>query len=201
MKHYDAIVILGSEPDSKTWEFPEHVYKSLDKALELIKQEKANYIALSGEVSLFYANTGIKQPFRECDRMEEYLISHGCPQEIILKEGKSRDTISNLYYLKNLVFKKHNFKTPLLITADFRAKRIRFLWQKIMGEEYNLCIETVATTHKKTQQKYEDFNFKTQKYWLENFADGDDAWLTGRFYKDPFYLSVEKRHQKESAHL
>lgn len=109
-KTYDAIVVLGSQPDFRTWRFPSHTYKSLDRALELVNQGIAPYIALSGDHALKYDNTDIAQPFRECDKQEEYLLSLGCGPEVILKEGESRDTLAQFYYLKNLVFKPHGIK-------------------------------------------------------------------------------------------
>src|SRR5260221_3061590 len=115
MKKYDTIVILGSQPDLRTWKFPSHTYNSLDRAVELINQGVAPYIALSGDHALKYDNTGITQPFRECDVEEDYLLSKGVASKHILKEGESRDTVANFYYLKNLVFKPHGIKNILLI--------------------------------------------------------------------------------------
>lgn len=192
MKKYDAIVVLGSQPDYRTWKFPSHTYRSLDHAIELIEQGVAPYIALSGDRALKYDNTGIAQPFRECDKEEEYLLAHGCPADVILKEGKSRDTVANFYYLKNLVFRPHNIKHVLLITTDFRVERIRFLWQKVMGPDYSLGLETVSYKENEIY-KNEAVALQRQQAWLKDVRDGDDEWFKDKFYDDPYYLSCKKR--------
>ncbi len=195
MKTYDAIVVLGSQPDFRTWEFPSHTYKSLDRALELVKQGVAPYICLSGDHALKYDNTGITQPFKEADKEEEYLLSIGCPSEVILKETVSRDTVANFYYLKNLVFIPHNIKNVLLITPEFRVKRLKFLWKKVLGPDYKLDIETIEYEDKDIY-KQEAPTLKRQQEWLKDVKDGDDAWFKVKFYDDPYYLLYKKRDQE-----
>ncbi len=194
MKTYDAIVVLGSQPDFRTWKFPSHTYKSLDRALELVSQGVAPYICLSGDHALKYDYTGITQPFRECDQQEEYLLSKGCPPEAILKEGESRDTVANFYYLKNLVFKPKQIKNVLLITTDFRVERIKFLWQKVVGLDYPVDFETVSYSEDEVY-KSEAITLQKQQEWLKDVNDGDDAWFKDKFYDDPYYLYWKKRDQ------
>lgn len=195
MKQYDTIVVLGSQPDYRTWEFPSHTYKSLDLALELVRKGVAPYISLSGDRALKYDNTGIKQPFRECDKEEEYLLSRGCPADVILKEGKSRDTLANFYYLKNLVFIPHNINSVLLITTTFRTERLKFLWRKVMGPDYPLTIKTVNYKDEEIYRS-EAAVLKRQKQWLKNVHDGDDSWFKDKFYDDPYYLFYKQRDQE-----
>lgn len=194
MKTYDAIVVLGSQPDFRTWKFPSHTYKSLDRAYELLNQGAAPYIALSGDRALKYDNTGITQPFKEADKLEEYLLAQGCPSEAILKENISRDTVANFYYLKNLVFKPHNMRNILMITVDFRIERLRLLWQKVMGPDYLLAYETVEYEAEEIY-KSEAFTLKRQKEWLKNVQDGDDAWFLDKFYGDPYYVFYKEQDQ------
>jgi len=195
MKKYDTIVVLGSQPDFRTWKFPSHTYRGLDRALGLFRQGSAPYIALSGDHALKYDYTHIKQAFRECDKQEEYLLEQGCPPQAILKEGESRDTIANFYYLKNLIFIPHNIRRVLLITVDFRVKRLEFLWRKVMGAYYPLDIETVPY-EKEEVYKDENFTLKRQKEWLKDVKDGDDGWFKDKFYDDPYYLFYKKRDQE-----
>lgn len=195
MQTYDVIVVLGSQPDFRIWKFPSHTYKSLDRAAELLSQGLAPYIALSGDHALKYDNTGITQPFKECDAEEDYLLSQGVAPEHILKEGESRDTVANFYYLKNLVFKPHNLHSTLLITTDFRVERLKFLWQKVMGPDYPLTFETV-TYEPDEVYKSEATTLKRQQDWLKDVRDGDDAWFEDKFYDDPYYQYYKQRDQE-----
>jgi uncharacterized SAM-binding protein YcdF (DUF218 family) len=197
MKKYDAIVVLGSQPDFRNWMFPSHPYISLDRALELLNEGVAPYICLSGDHALKYDNTGITQPFKECDKEEEYLLSRGCPPEVILKEGESRDTISNFYYLKNLVFKPRNIRHILVVTTDFRTKRIAFLCQKVLGPDYQIGFETVEYKSEEVY-KNEVHTLKVQSKFLKEMKDGDDAWLKGKFYDAPMYKYWEARDLAET---
>lgn len=196
MKTYDVIVVLGSQPDFRTWLFPSHTYKSLDRAIELLNQGVAPYIALSGDHALKYDNTGITQPFRECDKEEEYLLSKGCPSEVILKEGKSRDTLAQFYYLKNLVFKPHYITSVLIITVDFRIKRLSFLFQKVFGSDYSVDFETVPYKPDEVYRN-EAFVLEKQQEFLNDMKDGDDAWLKDKFYDAPMYQYWKARDEEK----
>ncbi len=195
MKTYDAILVLGSQPDLRTWKFPSHTYVSLDLAIELLNKGVAPYIALSGDHALKYDNTGITQPFRECDLQEEYLLSKGVDPKAILKEGESRDTLAQFYYLKNIVFKSKEIKNILMITVDFRVQRLKFMWQKVMGPDYHLSIETVEYDNKDIY-KSEAATLERQREWLKDVKDGDDGWFKDKFYDDPYYQYYKKRDQE-----
>ncbi len=197
MKTYDVILVLGSQPDFRNWQFPSHTYKSLDRAIELLNQGVAPYIALSGDHALKYDNTGIKQPFRECDRQEEYLLSRGVEPRLILKEGESRDTIAQFYYLKNLVFKSRGIKNILMITVDFRVKRLTFLFKKVFGPDYSADFETVDYEPDEVY-KNEAHTLKVQGEFLKDMKDGDDVWLKNKFYDAPMYQYWKKRDQAET---
>lgn len=186
MKTYDAIVVLGSQPDYRSWQFPSHTYKSLDRAIELVNQGVAPYICLSGDHALKYDWGGVTQPFRECDREEEYLLSRSCPPEVILKEGESRDTLANMYFLKKLVFMPHNIKSILFVTTDFRVERIAFLCQKVLGADYIVDFETVEYLEDEVY-KHDAHTLKKQQEFLADMPDGEDSWLDGKFYDDPMY--------------
>ncbi len=194
MNTYDAIVVLGSQPDYQTWEFPSHVYASLDRAIELFNQGAAPYIALSGDHALKFDHTGVVQPFKEADKLEAYVLSKGVPADKVLKETQSLDTVANFYYLKNLVFKPHDIHSVLLITADFRVTRIKFLWQKVVGPDYPLSIETVPFDQKDIYTRDLEI-LERQKAWLKDVADGDDSWFADKFYDDPYYRNDAAEHK------
>ena len=194
MKQYDAVVVAGSQPDTTTWEFPEQVYKCLDKAEELLENGHATHIVVAGRWSIALDNRGLVQPFKECDAMANYLLAQGVPADKILKEGFSKDTISNLYYLKTKIFIPNGYTKVLFVAADFRIPRLEFLCKRILGAAYEYGFEPIAS--KPSASYNEPHTFKVQKEFLAPMKDGDHAWLADKFYSAPMYEYWAK-HDRE----
>jgi len=195
MKQYDAVVVAGYQPDTTTWEFPEHVYKSLDKAKSLLESGRATHIVTAGKWSIAMDNRGLVQPFRECDAMADYLLAQGVPENKILREGFSKDTISNLYYLKTKIFMPKGYTKILFVAADFRIQRLEFLCKRILGAEYECDFEPVAAERNSTYN--EPHAFKIQQEFLAPMKDGDHAWLADKFYSAPMYQYWAKHDRKK----
>ncbi|HUC89509.1 MAG TPA: YdcF family protein [Patescibacteria group bacterium] len=186
MTTYGAIIVLGSKPNTETWKFPSHVYTSLDLAAKKYKNGEAPYLIVAGKYALSFDWQNIKQPYRECDKMAEYLISQGVPETVILKEGTSKDTITNILFIKQKILEPHRFRRILLFCASFRKERIAYICQKILGSDYTIEIVTVP---EKPKEIYPDEanTLKRTLEFLEPMSEGDDAFLDGRFYEDDFY--------------
>lgn len=189
------IVVLASYPDIKTWEFPQQVYQCLDKAKVLLEQGAAPFIALSGDRGVMLDNRGIKQPFRECDKMAAYLLAHGVAKNKILKEGKSRDTISNLYYLKTQIFIPRGMKNIHFVVADFQIPRIGFLCEKILGKDYHITFDAMPAD--KDNNYDEKHTWKVHELFLESMKPGDHQYLDGKFYKAWMYQYWKERHKEK----
>lgn len=187
LPHYDAIIVLGSKPDTTTWRFPAHVYATLDRAADLYRAGVAPFIILSGKWALSFDSQGITQPYRECDEMATYLAAHGVPADALLLEGESKDTISNLFYIKRQILAPRALRRALLITADFREQRIQYLAAKILGPAYTVAYHTVPSA---PQERYphEDETMRRTQQFLGDMPAGEDGFLDGTFYTAPYYL-------------
>jgi uncharacterized SAM-binding protein YcdF (DUF218 family) len=182
---YDLIIVLASFPDPKSWKFPQQIYDCLDQAHVMLSTGQAPYIALSGKWSVSIDNKGLKQPFRECDAMADYLISIGAPASKLLKEGDSKDTISNLYYLKKQILLPKNMKKLVFVVAEFRIPRLKFLCDRILGDSYMIDFHSIAC---EVSSGYNEENtFKVQKDFLAPMKNGDHSWLDGKFYSASLY--------------
>jgi uncharacterized SAM-binding protein YcdF (DUF218 family) len=199
MTKYDLIIVLGSLPDPETWEFPQQVYDCLDRAKQLLDTSQAPFIATSGKWSIALDSIGLRQPFRECDAMADYLLSKGVPRTEILKEGTSKDTISNLYYLKTEFLIPREMKHLLFVVAKFRIPRLKFLCERILGPEYKVNFEPIECEVGTT---YDEPNtFKIQKEFLKPMKSGDHAWLASKFYSASMYQYLDKRDKEKYQHL
>jgi|GEM_PF-1169314 uncharacterized SAM-binding protein YcdF (DUF218 family) len=200
MINYDTAVILGSRPrDGKTWRFPSHVYYSLDRAVELYNKKKISFITVSGKWTLNFDVLHITQPFTECEKMADYLLAKGIPDNAILRESESKDTISNIYYLKRQIFESKGLRSLLFIAAEPRLPRIEFLCQRILGPTYSLHFEAVAYAQDEVSPN-EQRTLTKQTAFLAPMKDGDDAWLDGKFYVGPYYDAVRNRVIERAAH-
>jgi hypothetical protein len=183
---YETILVLGSKPDTATWDFPSHVYASLDEAAQLLHERVSSTAIVSGKWAFSFDKHGIHQPFRECDKMARYLIDRGVDSTAVLREGESKDTIANLYEVKRHFLVSHNWTKLLLITADFRANRIHYLSDKILGPSYDVTIQTVPS-HPGESYPLEAITMRRTKEFLGPMQSGDDAFLDGTFYAAPYY--------------
>lgn len=186
MNQYDVVIVLGSQPDTITWEFPQQVYNCLERAKVLIDEKQAPYIATSGKWSIALDAIGLKQPFRECDELADYLIKQGVPESKIIREGDSKDTISNLFYLKTQILIPRGMKRLLFVVAEFRIPRLKFLCERILGNEYTIVFEPIASEVGSSYN--ERVTMKEQKEFLEPMISGDHAWLADKFFTAPKYL-------------
>jgi uncharacterized SAM-binding protein YcdF (DUF218 family) len=192
---YDLIIVLATQPDTTTWKFPKQIYDCLDKASELFNQQQARLIATSGKWSTALDNKGIMQPFRECDAMADYLIAKGVPDNKILREGDSQDTISNLYYLKKNFLMPNDMKNLLFVVAEWRIPRLTFLCQRILATDYNVSFSPIPST--KPAEHDEALAFEKQKKFLEPMKDGDHSWLDGKFFNAWLYQYWAKRDKQQ----
>jgi uncharacterized SAM-binding protein YcdF (DUF218 family) len=190
---YDLIIILATMPNAETWKFPQQIYDCLDRAVVLFNKEEAPFLAVSGKWSVSLDNKAIKQPFRECDAMADYLVAQGVPISKILKEGDSKDTISNLYYLKKQILIPKNMKSLLFVVAEFRIPRLSFLCDRILGDDYHVEFEPIPSEVGVSYN--ESFTFKVQKEFLEPMKDGDHSWLDGKFYDASLYQLWKAREK------
>ncbi|HSX43348.1 MAG TPA: YdcF family protein [Candidatus Saccharimonadales bacterium] len=193
MPVYDAAIVLGSKPDVTSWRFPSHVYASLDKAAELWHEGAVGFIVLSGKWALsFETHTIIVQPYRECDEMAAYLLQKQVPASALLLEGESKDTISNLYYIKKTILRPKHLRKLLLITADFRLARIQYLVQKIFDTDCDITFQAVPSLPDEVYP-HEAQTFVRTKQFLAPMTAGDLAFLDDAFYDAEYYAFTDAK--------
>lgn len=111
-KNGDCILVVGS---SKAVEY------RLPKAVELYHKGRASKILFSG---------GVKWPesnLSEALEMRSEAIKHGVPEEDILVEDFSLNTLENVLgsiMILNRQFQLHNIERILVVTASFHMRRL-----------------------------------------------------------------------------
>lgn len=185
------VVVLGGGIDLQG-KIPAYVYSRLDEAIKLRENFNCK-ILVSGEYSFLYNK--VKPPFTEAFKMQEYLLGKGVPADQIIKEEQSKDTIGNAYYSKKYIFLPKKEKKAVIITSDFQVERVKYIFDKIFGPEYEFKIIGIESNlpdgeREAVWQRQKELLLKTQAL-LFKMRDGDYNFLKDKIYKLKFYK--EKR--------
>lgn len=188
------IIILGGGIDL-SGDLPPFVYQRLDKSIDLFKRLTNSKIVVTGKHSFLYDQLKKYPPTTEAEKMADYLIKKNIPQEKILLEKKSKDTISNAYYLKKDFFIPQKEQNAIIITSHFHLERVRYIFNKIFGPDYHLEFiglqeQLDPVEEKKVVHHQKDLLIKT-KTLLSPMKDGNHHFLDGKFYRIKYYR--EKR--------
>lgn len=177
------IIVLGGgiQADGK---LPDLVVPRLQKTVELFEQHDCSVIT-SGRYSYLWPTPYPKKT--ESQAMAEALVDMGVPKSKVRMERRSKDTVSNAYYVKHMVRGKH----VLVVTSTFHLKRTAFIFRKVFGPAYRLQFFGVPhSLPKKLRQKVikrQAELLRNTQTWLRPMRSGHDEWLAGVFFSAPFY--------------
>ncbi len=130
----DAIVVFGGgiRPDGS---LEENSLVRVRKAVQLWMYKRGPVIVMSGA----WSASLLEPPARtEADAMAEYAVQLGCPNECVLKEGHSKETIGNAYFVKTLFVIPNHWHDLNIVAADYHLPRVRSICQQVFGPEYGL---------------------------------------------------------------
>lgn len=88
-----------------------------DKAIEIYRKDPTSpYLVPSG-------GQGSDEVCSEAEAMRKYLVSQGIPEDKILLENKSKTTMENVTFSKNLIEKRPGRKYTALVTSNYHIYR------------------------------------------------------------------------------
>ncbi len=144
----DAIVVLGGSTGAKV--FPRHEAEEVDgsrllPAVRLYHLQKAKIIIVTGGVPYTDIN-GVERT--ESKDMKEVLIDMGIPENAIIEENHSRNTVENALYTKKILEENH-FKNILLVTAAVHMRRAMMIFNRL-----EIAATPVPCVHKATRKTF-----------------------------------------------
>lgn len=140
----DFILTLGHALNLDGTAKPELIER-LHKTLEAFSDNPYATILTSGN--------GEQSGIKESIFMKNWLIQHGIPEQSILVEEQSRDTVENLQY-SIPILKKYNAKNVLLITGSEHMYRSYTLFEAYVEKNnINIHLTQLASSHSTTQQQ------------------------------------------------
>ncbi len=183
-----TVVVLGG--GIKDGKLPLQAKKRLDKAIKISETRDIDRFLVCGKYSFLTDKNDLPEK-TEAEIMKEYLLNEGVDSNKIFTEKESMDTISNAYYAKTEYFLPQNETEGIIITSEYHIPRVKYIFEKIFGNKFDLKFEGVET-------KADDRLLKRQQELLNKFKeltssmeDGDHNFFKGKFFNIDYY--TEKR--------
>jgi uncharacterized SAM-binding protein YcdF (DUF218 family) len=201
MRKTDVIIILGGGTDG-TPNPNSYTKARLDGFVSMGKKFSGIPIIASGGWS---ASLDKKPKYTEAEVMRNYLVKNGVPPRLIYAEDRSRDTIGNAYYSKQIIKRHSLWKNILVVTSDVHIPRSRWLFGKIFGASYTIHYLGTHSQHYsvvKNQgiKKYERYIINTYVKLLATMKvkNGDDKAIMKILKKiHPTYSKNEKAQKMQ----
>jgi hypothetical protein len=137
----DAIVVLGTtvNPDGS---LPAYARERVERAARVYAHGVAPRVIFSGQCGLSAADP---PACSEASAMADFARSLGVPDEAILLEEESRDTIGNAWFVARRFLEPNGWTSVRVVTSDFHVPRTTWVFEKILGPDYDVSF-TPATT-------------------------------------------------------
>lgn len=135
-----VMVILGCQV--KPWGPSVLLQDRLDKALDYLEDHPDLIIVVSG-------GQGPDEPVSEARCMYDYLTEHGVDGAQIIMEDQSHNTVENLRYTMDLLAEAGYDTTAdmVVVSNGFHLTRVRMLWSRVCGGDYNLSTLAAPSSH------------------------------------------------------
>ena len=135
-----VMVILGCQV--KPWGHSVLIQDRLDKALDYLEDHPDLIIVVSG-------GQGPDEPVSEARCMYDYLTEHGVDGAQIIMEDQSHNTVENLRYTMDLLAEAGYDTTAdmVVVSNGFHLTRVRMLWSRVCGGDYNLSTLAAPSSH------------------------------------------------------
>jgi uncharacterized SAM-binding protein YcdF (DUF218 family) len=186
MEGKTVVIVLGKEGNNTGIALTEDTRRSVEKAVELFRTHKADILLMSGAYSFSLPERPRKL---ESEKMMEYAISRGVPDNAILKEEQSLDTTGNAYYTRGMIDDMQSIKQVIVVTVDYHMNRARYLFEKAFGDAYGITFVEAPSgltgEALKTKQDGEKKTLDLMRVVFEAITNGD--------YRD-FRSTVERTH-------
>jgi uncharacterized SAM-binding protein YcdF (DUF218 family) len=174
MKKIDVIILLGGGTDG-TLNPTLYTKERLEGFVAQGKKFRGTPVIVSGGYS---ASLDEKPRYTEAEVMKNYLTKQSFPSKLIYLEKKSRDTIGNAYYSKQIIKKYLQWETILVVTTDKHIPRSRWLFNKVFGKKYTIQYFGIPSRHisfaNPGRKKYEVFLIRWHRKFSSHIKNGDD---------------------------
>ena len=171
----DAIVVLGRGVDADGT-LPAGARCRMERAIALFNAGIAPRIIASGRNSLM---AEALPPVTEAAAMARFAIAAGIPEDAILTEDESRDTIGNAYFTSRRILEPNGWDAIRVVTSDYHVPRTSWIFQKVLGDAVDVSFSPASSelfANSVAQRAREESDIaRFLMEWLGDIADGDRA--------------------------
>ena len=135
-----VMVVFGCQV--KPWGPSVLLQDRLDTALAYLEEHPEMTVVVTG-------GQGDDEPVSEAQCMYDYLTEHGVDGDQILLEDQSHNTVQNLRYTVDLLAEEGYDTTAdmVVVSNGFHLTRVRMLWGRVCGGDYNLSTLAAPSSH------------------------------------------------------
>jgi len=154
-ENVDVIIVLGGGMN-KLGEINKTAKERIKEAELLFDQGLSQNIILTGGQDKKYG-------YVNSEKMEEYAVGIGMPEEDIFLETKSKNTYDNAVFSQEIM-KKNNWQTALVVTSDFHTKRSCWIFHKLKMEVKCIAVEPNLVSKESTLDRITRFKNIVREY-------------------------------------
>ncbi len=181
MQTADVVIILGGGV-GKSLKPVLYTKERLEGFARYSNKYKNTPIILSGAQNFW---TKEKLKYTEAGSMEYFLRKAGFSKKLLFREEKSKDTLGNTYYAKQLIKRHPAWKKILIVTTKGHGYRCKWLFKFILGNGYKVdCLEIpsniIGFKNNKGREAYERFLVGIYKRIFKGVKAGEDKEILKR---------------------
>lgn len=156
----------------------EDVRRRVDLSITLYQNEFGQTITMSGG----YADR--EAPFTHAEAMKRYAIQQGVPNNDILKEEDSLDTIGQAYFVKKNVIVPKNWDRFSVVSSEYHIPRVKKIFNFIFGPEFLIEYKSATSLlQHDIKIRLKEFLSLTSFYMLfAGIKPGNDVRITERLF-------------------
>lgn len=184
----DAIIVLGRV--DKHGHLTIDAYERIRHAAELYKQGLAPVIVAPAK---WWYKLTYTPPETEAGIIKARLIEHGVPEDAILCEEASCDTMGAPYFLKVNFVLPQGWKNIIVVTSEDHAPRTKYMFHKVFADDITLQYtwgNRVLTEHeyRKSLKREAKSLHLMESTWIGPMTPGDHEYLAREiFVQHPGY--------------
>jgi uncharacterized SAM-binding protein YcdF (DUF218 family) len=169
-KDADALIVLGYRCDGGS--IHPLLQERLNVAYELFSAEDYRFLILSGGA--------VASQLTEAEIMRDELVRRGIPENRILLENVSRNTVHNVVNC-GILMKEHGLKSCLLVSNSFHIRRMKYILKSLGMPADFYARRSVRIAFGQWKLTFREIrNYRKSRLWIAKALATDSPRMMGK---------------------